>query len=179
MTSLHKFMLCVALACALFTGSAAAEAPPPWRYTLAALQSLPVHKSDHDEAPADRTARLTRYAQHLHAVTRTRHERGMLIAVATHESHFSRAVCEGRELGDKGKAWGCWQSWEADRSGGVKGQAQRAITHLRKCQNFCRARNKQGNSTLGAFALYATGKSCSHASSSKRLATYRQVMQRL
>ena len=162
------------------SASDAKTAPPPWRYTLRALESLPVHKTDADEDPTERTARLTRYAQHLHAVTRSRHERALLIAVALHESHFSRAVCEGGKLGDNGKAWGCWQSWEKDRSGGVKGQAQRAIRHLRVAENFCRARHRgKVNRVTGAVSLYATGKTCVWPGAKKRLATYKKVLARL
>ena len=157
--------------------------PPTWRYTLQVLESLPVHKSDASEAPSERKSRLTAYAQHLHAVTRSRHERALLIAVALHESHFARAVCEDGKLGDNGKAFGCWQSWEKDRSGGVKGQAQRAIKHLRMAENFCRSRNKNNprppHRVILAVSLYATGKYCTWPGASKRLATYRKVIARL
>lgn len=141
----------------------AAEVSP----TLAALLQLPAHVTDLEEPEADRLARLSLIADAIDAATDDYSERRALIALGWHESRFSSRVCEGHETGDRGKAWGCWQSWERDRSGGIAGQASRAVSHLRRSGNYCRARGHRY--WRGAFSLYATGRHCDWAGADVRV----------
>ena len=158
-----------------FALSGLAEGARPWT-TLDALLSFRPHKSDQDEDPEKRLARLERIADAIDSAAETRRERALLLAVGKHESHFARDVCEGDRTGDKGRAWGCWQSWSEDR-GEVRAQALEAAEHLRKAGNYCAARGHDRD--RGAVSLYATGRSCDWKGAAPRLRTYRQIVWRL
>lgn len=134
--------------------------------TLAALQRIPVHKTDRDEPEEARRLRLAEIAGAIDAVSRSRTERAALIVLGEHESGFARDVCSGERLGDAGRAYGCWQSHDRDRSGGVREQAERAIRDLRRARNYCSSR--VADKLEGAFALYGTGASCAAEWAAKR-----------
>ena len=101
----------------------------------------------------------------------------LLIAQGWHESRFKHSVCTGEKLGDGGRAYGCWQSWDKDHSGGLRGQAWRAAEHLRRAGNYCVARGF--DRIEGAISLYATGRTCQWSQAKERAATYRRVLRRL
>ena len=145
--------------------------------TLGALERIPVHKSDTDENPLKRIARLRLVADAIDAATSKRGERAALVALGRYESHFARDVCEGVRLGDRGKAYGCWQSHDKDRSGGVEAQAQRAIRDLRRGGNYCRARGH--DYWTGAFSIYATGRQCSWSEAETRVRFMRNIEWRM
>ena len=107
----------------------------------------------------------------------TPERRALLLAKGKHESRFDVDVCRGETTGDSGKAFGCWQSWEKDRSGGIEGQARRADRHLWRCGNYCAARGF--DRVEGAISLYATGTTCEWSGAPARVATYRRVLAQL
>jgi len=82
---------------------------------LSALLWLSPYYGDRGELPADRAARLEPVAEAISAVARNRVEVALLLALGTHESHFSALVLAGRctEIGpracDSGRARGVWQ----------------------------------------------------------------------
>ena len=102
------------------------------------------------------------------------HGRALLLAVGWHESRFEGAVCSGERTADNGRAWGCWQSWDPDRSGGLRGQARRAADHLRRAGNYCAARGH--DRVAGAVSLYATGRTCTWTGAAARVRTYRAIL---
>lgn len=126
--------------------------------SLILLRLLPADEDDQDEPPGDRDARLAEIASAIDSVSRSNLDRALLLSLGWHESRWSSAICSGEKLGDGGRAFGCFQSWERDRSGGLKGQARRAIRHLRRSGNYCASRGFERIS--GAFSLYATGSTC-------------------
>lgn len=173
-----EFRLTVLILCALalsFALSGIAEGSEPWT-TLDALESFRPHQTDADEPEDDRRARLQRTADAIDSAAQTRQERALLLAVGRHESHFARGVCEGGRTGDKGRAWGCWQSWERER-GPVELQARKAAEHLRRAGNYCAARGFPR--VRGAISLYATGRGCNWVGASERVETYRRIVWRL
>lgn len=145
--------------------------------TLQALQRIRPHVTDSDEAPRDRVKRLSVIASSIEDATESQIERAALISLGRHESHFSKDVCEGARLGDKGKAYGCWQSHDTDRSGGVARQALRAIRDLRRGGNYCRARGY--DYLTGAFSIYATGRKCDWPGAAARVKYARNLAWRL
>lgn len=101
-------------------------------------------------------------AQAVERATTDRRIRALVIAVGRFESGGWRPdVCDGTKTGDRGKAFGCWQSWHRDRSGGYDGQAKRAARHLRWALSEC-------GTAEGAVALYATGNSCRWSGAKER-----------
>lgn len=137
-----------------------------------------VRSVDDQREPEDaQRARIDATGRAIDHAASTPHGRALLLAVGWHESRFSHLVCQGHETGDDGAAWGCWQSWDRDRSGGIEGQAIRARVHLRKAGNWCAAR---GHERLkGAISLYATGKTCEWPGADERAATYWAMRRRL
>jgi hypothetical protein len=160
-----------------------ADAAEPSR-TLTVLQSFAPHHTDQDESAETRAERLAEIAAAIDAaVSETnypgskRELQALLLAVGKHESHFSRDVCSGKRLGDKGRAFGCWQSHDKDRSGGVAADAQRAALALARAARHC-----GGTATervRGALSLYARGNSCSWSGAGERIDTVRAVSRQL
>lgn len=147
------------------------------RSTYEVLASLPTHKSDAGEPALQRAERLRDIASAVDGATLDATERAALISLGSHESHFSRTVCSGEQLGDGGRAFGCWQSHHPDRSGGVSGQARRAIAQLKRAGNYCR--DESQDYWRGAFSLYATGKTCDWAGAKERVLMMRRIGWRL
>lgn len=105
-----------------------------------------------------------------------REDRAVLISIGYHESKFHDDVCTGEILGDAGRAYGCFQSHDPDRSGGVRGQVERAARDVRRARNYCAARGH--NEINAVFSLYGTGRTCVHRMPN-RVATYERVLGRL
>lgn len=164
-------LFCAVLASIGLTGLAHGDVT-----TLSILRSLPVHKSDMGEEPSLRDTRLAEIADAIDAHAGTREERALLLAIGKHESHFAADVCDGRRLGDDGRAYGCFQSHDRDRSGGINGQVQRAIRDIRRARNYCAHRGY--HPIKGALSLYGTGRTCGH-NFPARLATYDWIVRRL
>lgn len=111
-------------------------------------------------------------ARHIDAIP-DRRVRALVIAVGRYESGGWRDdVCSGSKMGDKGRAYGCWQSWHPDRSGGYEGQTKRAARHLRWALSEC-------GTLEGAVSLYATGNRCEWSGASERAEYARKVESRL
>jgi hypothetical protein len=168
--------LLLCLACAAVTSLGLTGLVHGAETTLSVLESLPIHKSDANEPPDERAARLRKIALAIDGAAEAREVRAMLLAVGKHESHFARSVCGGSKTGDDGKAFGCWQSWELDRSGGIVGQAKRAADHLRKAGNYCVARGH--HRVAGSLSLYATGRTCTFPLKD-RFADYQRYVSKL
>jgi hypothetical protein len=168
------FLLC--LACAAITTFGWIGLSRGGETTLSVLRSIPVHKSDWGEDLSLRETRLAELADSIDANASTIEERAMLIAIGKHESGFAEEVCAGEKLGDKGRAFGCWQSHDKDRGGGVTGQAQRAVRDIRRARNYCQTRGH--HPIKGALSLYGTGRVCTHQFP-LRWATYERIVGRL
>lgn len=140
--------------------------------TMGPLSTAEPDVSDAGESAESRAARLAEIAAAIDAAGRTRVERALLIAVGRRESNWARATCSGELLGDHGRAYGCWQSWHPDRTGGIPEQARRAARHLRFGLARC-------GTPRGALSLYATGNRCEWAGVDNRLAYFHRVLARL
>jgi hypothetical protein len=128
--------------------------------TLAALERMPVHTTDRNEPEEDRKKRLREIADGIDGATADRLKRAMLVVLGRYESHFARDVCSGEGLGDKGKAYGCFQGWVPENErGGVESQALWSLDRLEMAGNYCAARGYDW--VVGAFSLYGTGRTCS------------------
>lgn len=145
--------------------------------TLTVLLEQPPAVSDRQEPAQARRRRLEEVARAIDTATPHLRERALLLAVGWHESRWASSVCSGDRLGDEGRAHGCWQSWDPDRSDGVRGQARRAVEHLRRAAGYCRARGTPW--ALGAVSLYATGRHCRWSGAEARVATWRQHLRRM
>lgn len=145
--------------------------------TLEVLRSMPVHRTDRGERPAERADRLRGIAEAIDQVSQTEDEAALLLTVGRHESGFAAAVGSGERTGDDGKAWGYWQSWDPGARGPVERQARHAIEHLRRAGAYCATRGH--NRVRGALSLYATGHSCDWDGAADRVVTYRAVRGRL
>ena len=169
-------LLCVAVAMVITAWVGHAYGRQESR-TFRALQAYAPAKEDLEESPAERRARLERIAYAIDSATEDRTERAALLSLGWHESRWRRSVCSGESLGDGGRAFGCFQSWEKDRSGGLQGQTRRAIRHLRRSGNYCRA--KGGDYLEGAYSLYATGEICDWSGAPERVASLWAAWRRL
>jgi len=99
--------------------------------------------------------------------------RALVISTGRYESRgWRHDICSGEVLGDKGKAFGCFQAHHPDRSGGYEGQVQRAARLLRWTLARC-------GTYEGAIAHYATGHSCEWSGASERAEYARKVEARL
>lgn len=132
-------------------------------WALSCLAS-PSEQADQEEAiraivagaPGERSqATVAEVAAAIVAATDRPNERAWLLGVGRLESDWSEAVCRGDRHGDKGRAHGCWQSWDPDRSGGIAGDAARAVRRLRLARGECRA-----HGLSGMVSNYATGRTC-------------------
>ena len=130
-----------------------------------------------DFAPLRDDPRTPELAAAIDASTDSRTLRALVISVGWHETRYADDYCAGRKTGDRGKAFGCWQSWDRDRSGGLEGQARRAADHLRMAGNYCKARGYPY--AQGAISLYATGSTCDWSGAAPYLKTYRNVWVKL
>ena len=167
-----SLFLCIVAAslAALFIISTAEGSVSP---TSTYLRGLPPHWDDRDEAPNEREGRLDEIALEIDGATEDRTERAMLLVLGWGESRWHTQVGDGDIKGDDGKAFGYFQSWEHDRSGGVRGQVERAIKHLRVAGNYCVSRGFER--VQGSFALYGTGRLCEKESSKKRAQKSRRI----
>ena len=135
--------------------------------TLRALESLPVSVDDLHESKRARSQRLEMISREIDSVSSDKIMRFLIVALGYHESAFSFKVGNGKKTGDGGLAFGYWQSWDKDRSGGVRGQVVRVESHLRRAGNYCKKRGFDRH--IGAISLYATGKSCNWKEARRRV----------
>jgi hypothetical protein len=166
-----KATLLLVLTCALLSslalaGLVRAESSVP--SSLGGLRHLPPHQADVGAEGLE--GYRIEVAAAIDAATPEPRLRALLLAMGWRESRFRMAVGRGAILGDGGKAYGLWQSWDPDRTGGLKGQARRAVEHLEKARRYCARRGARPYE--GAISLYATGRTCywNRAPSRARLA---------
>jgi hypothetical protein len=174
-----KATLLLCLICAAITaigwGGVAYGSDESKRKILAVLEEFPVPKEDWGESPDLRKYRLDEVAGAVSAIGDPG-TRAMVVAIGYHESKWSSDICDGRKLGDRGKAYGCFQAHDPDRSGGISGQVERAARDARRARNYCRS--KGYHPVKGGFSLYGTGKVCTHPFPA-RWATYQRIVGRL
>jgi hypothetical protein len=158
--------------------------------TLAALERIPVHNSDRDEAPEDRRKRLREVAAGVDAATPNLDERAWLVMTAKRESGLARYVTEDHDrcrLGrggvcDGGTSFGPWQQKRMLRTETLAEQAVEALKRFRRAANYCSARGV--DYWLGGTSQYALGRTfewggCSWPEAKERVADMLVIRGRL
>ncbi len=101
---------------------------------------------------------------------------GDMVSLGWHESQWRKSTCLGDELGDNGRAYGCWQTWIPKREGGVPWQVIRLRAHLRMAVDYCKEKGYPNREAR--FALYATGGKCSWAGAKERAVLAKDIQKR-